>query len=80
MRLELQSSYGVLQALPLGLTALHLSTCERLQGGPLSQLIKLRSLRLSGCPAVTQAAVQVWQCSHVVHMIHLYPAVFCPIS
>ncbi len=47
------------QALPVGLTALHLSTCERLQGEGLSRLARLRSLRLSGCPAVTTAAVQV---------------------
>jgi len=47
-----------LAALPVGLTALHLSTCERLQGEGLSRLAHLRSLRLSGCPAVTEAAVQ----------------------
>lgn len=47
-----------LQALPQGLTSLHLSTCERLQGAPLSQLTNLQSLRLSGCPAITQTAVQ----------------------
>jgi hypothetical protein len=47
------------QALPLGLSHLHLSACERLTGAGLCRLSRLRSLRLSGCPAVTETAVQV---------------------
>lgn len=62
------------QALPVGLTALHLSTCERLQGEGLSRLAHLRSLRLSGCPAVTEAAVQVLPPSP------LAPRTLCPSS
>lgn len=48
-----------LQAVPLGLSHLHLSACERLTGEGLCKLSRLRNLRLSGCPAVTETAVQV---------------------
>ena len=47
------------QVLPLSLTHLHLSACERLTGDGLSRLTRLQRLRLSGCPAVTEPAVQV---------------------
>jgi hypothetical protein len=49
----------MLQALPIGLSHLHLSACERLTGQGLARLSRLRSLRLSGCPAITETAVQV---------------------
>lgn len=47
------------QALPLGLSHLHLSSCDRLRGEGLARLSRLRSLRLSGCPAVTDLSAQV---------------------
>ena len=49
---------GALAALPASLHHLQLTCCEGVEGKPLYRLRALRTLRLSGCPAVTAAAVQ----------------------
>ena len=47
-------------ALPLPpLQHLQLVCCDRMAGSSLRQLPRLRSLRLSGCPAITEASLQV---------------------
>lgn len=43
---------------------LSLVCCDRVQGATLRQLGRLRSLRLSGCPAVEEAALQVRWAGH----------------
>lgn len=49
------------QAPPL--ERLHMVCCDRITGSSLRHLRRLRSLRLSGCPAVSEAALQVgWLC------------------
>ena len=55
-----RSTQPPLQQQPLApLQHLQLVCCDRMAGSSLRQLPRLRSLRLSGCPAITEASLQV---------------------